>query len=58
MEQVRPVAVEAHPLRVDLVIGVAGDVRALVDHIDGVTGIGQDAGRDRPGETGTDHENG
>ena len=56
MEQMRAVSVHAQTVGVHLVIGVAGDVRAPVDHVDRVAGLRQRARVHRAGETGADHQ--
>jgi hypothetical protein len=53
---VRSVAVHQHAVLVQLAIGIAGDVRALVDDVDAVAGVGEFACHDAAGVTGADDE--
>ena len=57
VEEVRPVAMHKHAVRVDLVVSVAGEVRTLVDDENVETGISQRARVDRSGETRANNQN-
>jgi hypothetical protein len=52
----RAVAVNQNAGVVELVISIAGQVRATVDHMHALAGLGQFAGDDGSGETGADDQ--
>ena len=56
MEDMRPVAVHQHAMRVVLVVGVTCDVRSSVDQQHATAGIGQFTGYDAAGVAGSDDE--
>ena len=54
VEQVRAVAMHPDAVRAHLVIGVAGDVRPLVDHVHGKAGFRQASRMNGTGESRAD----
>ena len=58
VEDVRAVAVYQHAVRIQLVEGIASDVRALIDQIDLMSGVGQRASDGTAGETSADDQGG
>ena len=57
VEDVRPVAVDQEAVVVVLVVGVAADVRPVVDEENALAELGSQAlGKNGPGETGPDDE--
>jgi hypothetical protein len=46
-----------HPIGIDFIIGIAADMRPLIDDIDPVAGFRQAPRMDRPGEACSDDQN-
>jgi hypothetical protein len=57
VEQMRPIAVHQDAVLVQLIVGVAADVLALLDHQHPASDFGKLAGHHRPRKTCTHHQN-
>ena len=54
MENVGAIVMYHHTMRIRTVIRIAGDVRAAVDHLDAIAGVGCFSRHHATGKTGTD----